>query len=261
MKASGDARWLGPDDALNLAPAPVLLIDRTFGHQDLIVRERAAVALDRLRRAGATALVVSHEEELIRRLCDEVWWLRQGKLAGRGDPEAMIAAYRKHVAARLRAWGETITPPVAPTMRRGDGRAEIVRVETVGESGKPTMVWRTGERSVVKVAVRFRDAVPDPVVGIMIRTRIGLNVYGTNTELEQLKLGSGRGGRRFGTGLRLLVRALPRRVHADRRVPRPRRRLARLAGGRRRLQRQRHPLHRGSGQPPRPGKPSRADLS
>ena len=29
----------------------------------------------------------------------------------------------------------------------------------------------------------------DPVVGIMIRTRIGLNVYGTNTELERLPLG------------------------------------------------------------------------
>ena len=27
------------------------------------------------------------------------------------------------------------------------------------------------------------------MVGIMIRTRIGLNVYGTNTELERLKLG------------------------------------------------------------------------
>ena len=51
------------------------------------------------------------------------------------------------------------------------------------------MVWRSGERAVVRVAVRFRDAVADPVVGIMIRTRIGLNVYGTNTELEQLKLG------------------------------------------------------------------------
>src|ERR1019366_5208285 len=43
IQASGDVRWLGPDDALNLAPAPVLLIDRTFGHQDLVVRERAAV--------------------------------------------------------------------------------------------------------------------------------------------------------------------------------------------------------------------------
>ena len=101
----------------------------------------------------------------------------------------MLAAYRKHVAGKLRAWGESITPPLAPTVRRGDGRAEVLRVETVGESGKPTMVWRSGERAVVRVAVRFRDAVPDPVVGIMIRTRIGLNVYGTNTELEQLKLG------------------------------------------------------------------------
>src|ERR1022692_4399229 len=68
IKASGDVRWLGPDDALDLAPAPVLLIDRTFGHQDQVVRERAAVALYRIRRAGATVLVVSHEEELIRRL-------------------------------------------------------------------------------------------------------------------------------------------------------------------------------------------------
>ncbi len=194
VKASGDVKWLGPDDALNLAPAPVLLIDRTFGRQDMLVRERAAVALDRIRRAGATTLLVSHEEDLIRRLADEVWWIHQGKLAGRGDPEVVLAAYRKHVAGKLRAWGETITPPLAPKVRRGDGRAEIVKVETIGESGKPTMVWRSGERAVVKVTVRFKEAVADPVVGIMIRTRIGLNVYGTNTELEQLKLGPCQAG-------------------------------------------------------------------
>jgi lipopolysaccharide transport system ATP-binding protein len=190
VKASGDVRYLGPDDPLNLAPAPILLIDGTFGHQDLLVRGRAAVALDRIRRAGATTLVVSHEEDLIRRLADEVWWLHKGKLAGRGDPAEVLAAYRKHVAVQLRAWGESINPPVAPTARRGDGRAEILRVETVGENGKTTMVWRSGERAVVKVAVRFRDPVSDPVVGIMIRNRVGLSVYGTNTELEQLKLGA-----------------------------------------------------------------------
>jgi len=182
-------KLLGPDDPLNLAPAPVLLIDRTFAGQDLLVRERAAVALDRIRRAGATTLLVSHDEDLIRRLSDEVWWIHQGKLKGRGDPEEVLGAYRKHVAGKLRAWGETVTPPLAPKVRRGDGRAEIIRVETIGESGKPTMVWRSGERAVVKVTVRFKEAVQDPVVGIMIRTRIGLNVYGTNTELEQVKLG------------------------------------------------------------------------
>jgi lipopolysaccharide transport system ATP-binding protein len=189
VKASGNVKYLAPNDPLNLAPAPVLLIDQTFNQQDMLVRDRAAVALDRIRRAGATTLFTTNEEDLVRRLADEAWWIHEGKLAGRGDPAEILAAYRKHVAARMRAWGESVNTPLAPLSRRGDGRAEILRVETVGENGKPTMVWRSGERALVKVSVRFRDEVADPVIGIMIRTRIGLNVYGTNTELEQLKLG------------------------------------------------------------------------
>jgi lipopolysaccharide transport system ATP-binding protein len=189
VEVSGAAKLLGPDDALNLEPAPVLLIDQTFGRHDALARERAAIALDRARRAGSTTLLVSHEEDLLGRLADEVWWLHQGKLAGRGDPGPMLAAYRRHIAERLRAWGETVSAQLDPRMRRGDGRAEILRVETIGENGRPTMVWSSGELAVVKVWVRFREAVADPVVGMMIRTRIGLNVYGTNTELEKLKLG------------------------------------------------------------------------
>jgi energy-coupling factor transporter ATP-binding protein EcfA2 len=189
VKASGDVKYLGPDDPLILVPAPVILINQTFARQDLVLREKAAIAIDRIRRAGGTILVATHDEALVHRVCDEVWWLHRGRLAERGDARQVIALYRKHVAEELRAWGETVTAPLAPKVRRGDGRAEIVRVETVGESGKPTMVWRSGERAVVKVAVRFRESVSDPVIGIMIRTRIGLNVYGTNTELEQLKVG------------------------------------------------------------------------
>ena len=182
-------KLLEPDDALTLPAVPLLAIEHTFARHDALARERAGIGLDRLRRGGTTVLLVSHEEELLRRLADEIWWLRDGKLAGRGDPGEMLAAYRKHVAAQVRAWGESERAPLAPKMRRGDGRAEVERVETIGENGCPTMVWRSGELAVVRATVRFGAAVEDPVVGMMIRTRIGLNVYGTNTELERLKLG------------------------------------------------------------------------
>lgn len=168
---------------------PVVLFGETLASQDALEREKAALAFDGLRRAGKTVFLISHEEGLLRRLADEVWWLDKGQLAGRGDPEEVLAAYRKHIGDRLRAWGETAPMPLAPRWRRGDGRAEILSVETIGETGAPTVVWRSGELAVVKVRVRFRDAVADPVIGIMIRTRIGLNVYGTNTELERVKLG------------------------------------------------------------------------
>jgi len=189
VERPGPARLLRLGDALNMAYVPVLLIDHAFAHHDALVREQAFVALDRLRRAGSTILLASHEEDLLHRLADEIWWLHEGKLAGRGDPEEILAGYRRHIAECVRAWGGAVSSPIAPRMRRGDGRAEVVGVETIGENGRPTMVWRSGELAVVKVRVRFRDAVADPVVGMMIRTRIGLNVYGTNTELERLKFG------------------------------------------------------------------------
>ncbi len=189
VERSGTARLLGPDGPLEFSRPAILLIDHTFARQDAFQRERAAILLDQARRAGVTTLLVSHEDELLRRLADEIWWLHEGRLAGRGDPREMLAAYRRHVAARLRAWGETAAAPLSPRMRRGDGRAEVLRLETVGENGCPTMVWRSGELAVVKVVVRFAEAVLDPVIGMMIRTSVGLNVYGTNTELERLKLG------------------------------------------------------------------------
>ncbi len=183
------AHLLGPLDTLNLAPAPLLLIDGTLAQHDALVRERAAIALERMRRASSIILLVSHEEDLLLRLADEIWWLHEGRLAGRGDPQETLAGYRKHIAQRIRAWGASVNAPLSPRMRRGDGRAEIAAIQTVGEDGQPTMIWRSGELAVVRVRVRFHQAVEEPVIGIMIRTRVGLNVYGTNTELERLKLG------------------------------------------------------------------------
>jgi ABC-type sulfate/molybdate transport systems ATPase subunit len=192
VEASGEPKLLGPGDPLSLSPGPVILIDQTFARHDALVRGRAAMAIDRLRRSGSTILLVSHEEDLLLSLADEIWWLRDGRLAGRGDPADMLPCYRRHIAAKLREWGEQVKSALTPRMRRGDGRARIEKIETVGENGHPTIVWRSGELAVVKVRVHFRETVADPVIGIMIRTRIGLNVYGTNTELEKLKLGPAR---------------------------------------------------------------------
>lgn len=183
------ARLLGPADGLDLSPAPLLLLNGSLANRDALVREQTAIELDRLRRNGSIVLFASHEEDLLLRLSDEIWWLHLGRLAGRGDPAEMLAAYRRHVAQQIRAWGAGVHAPLSPRMRRGDGRAELLAIESIGEDGRPTAVWRSGELAVVKVRARFHAAVEAPVIGIMIRTRVGLNVYGTNTELERIQLG------------------------------------------------------------------------
>jgi len=183
-------RLLGPSDPLNLSPVSTLLLDHTFAVHDHLVRARAAFGLERLRRSGSTILIAAHDLAWLVELCDEIWWLHEGRLAAKGNPRLMVDRYMHHTAVRQRDWGNSVQAPVSPSLRRGDGRARILNLETIGEMGQPAMVLRSGEPVEVRVTVRFDQAVEDPVVGIMIRTRIGFEVFGTNTELENVKLGS-----------------------------------------------------------------------
>jgi lipopolysaccharide transport system ATP-binding protein len=190
-----EAISLAPGDALPDVPGDYIL-DHTLSRADSVEKARAVARLLALRRAGATIALLSHDEILLESCADEIWWLRGGELIARGDPADVLGRYRRHVANVLRASGENQLAPLSPTMRRGDGRAVVESVELCGKNGVPANVFQTGEMVSVAVTVRFECAVADPVVGIMIRTRIGLNVYGTNTELERLKFGPVGAGER-----------------------------------------------------------------
>ncbi|HTA70190.1 MAG TPA: Wzt carbohydrate-binding domain-containing protein [Bryobacteraceae bacterium] len=186
----GIRRYLGPSDAVDLSPVDMLVMEHSLAQQDALARGQALVGIDRLRSDGTTVLIASHEADLLRRLCDEVWWLDAGALRGRGDPGEVLDAYQELITEKFRAWGETQPSPVRRLLQRGDGRAEIISLDTLGETGQPTMIWRCGEQVSVRVLVRYLGPVQEPVIGILIRTRIGLAVYGTNTELENIKTGS-----------------------------------------------------------------------
>jgi ABC-type taurine transport system ATPase subunit len=189
VEAPASRRLIGPAGELDLAPVDLLLLEHALAERDAVTRAWAAMELVRLRRRGTTVLLLSHEEELLRSLSDEIWWLDAGKLAAKGDPGEVLESYRRHVAQRIRARGDSNCMPLSPALRRGDGRAELLSIETLDEGGNLTMAWTSGEPAAVRVTVRYREPVEDPVVGIMIRTRIGFEVYGTNTGLERLKLG------------------------------------------------------------------------
>src|SRR4051794_8084028 len=156
---------------------------------DPIDRSKLARQLSDLRREGKVAFLATHDQDALRRFSDEIWWLHEGKLAAKGDPAEVLAKYNQHIAAKIHALGDSSTQELAPSMRRGDGRARVLSLQTLGATGTPTIVWMSGEMVSVRTTVEFNAPVDNPVVGIMIRTRIGMEVYGTNTELENLKLG------------------------------------------------------------------------
>ena len=157
-----------------------------FSQDDAVTRARGVSKLLDARRGGATFVLISHDESLLETCADELWWIRDGELIARGDPAEILPEYRRYVALQVRAAGSGIAASLGPSIRNGDGRAAVECIELTGENGQSSSVFRSGEPMSIRVTIRYASAVEDPVIGILIRTRIGLNVYGTNTELERI---------------------------------------------------------------------------
>lgn len=189
VNARGARRLIRLGERLDFSPVDVLALDNALACEDPLRKAQALVAIESLRRSGATILISSYDESVLRRACDEVWWLREGELAAKGDPREVVPKFNDWAAQQFAKWGASISTPLDARFRRGDGRAEIIELDTLNATGEKTVVWRSGEYAAVRVTVCFRESVEDPVIGIMIRTRIGLEVYGTNTELEGARVG------------------------------------------------------------------------
>jgi len=77
-----------------LAQAPILLVDEALAVGDEKFQAQCLVELHRLKDEGRTALLVSHDVNLLRELCPRLILLEGGTVRADGPPEKVIDRYR-----------------------------------------------------------------------------------------------------------------------------------------------------------------------
>jgi lipopolysaccharide transport system ATP-binding protein len=173
--------------AIHVEPE-ILIVDEALAVGDAVFANRCVRKFQELRERNITILFVSHDLGLVKQLSDRAILLLNGRIAAEGAPKDVINRYIGLVLERQEPKHEKLER-LRSSYRHGDGSSEILAVEIRNARGEPTTSVTTGEPITVRVRARFHRAASDPMVGILIRTRIGMDVYGTNTHLEQLHLG------------------------------------------------------------------------
>ena len=166
----------------------ILIVDEALAVGDAVFANRCVRKFQELRERHITVLFVSHDLGLVKQLSDRAILLLHGRIEAQGAPKDVINRYIGLVLERQES--QTRKDERLPSsFRHGDGTSEIVRVEIRNARGEAVTSVSSGEPITVRVRSRFHRARTDPMVGILIRTRIGMDVYGTNTRIEQAKLG------------------------------------------------------------------------
>jgi lipopolysaccharide transport system ATP-binding protein len=164
-------------------PPEILIVDEALSVGDAYFQHKSIQRIRQFREQGVTLLFVSHDPGAVKTLCDRAILLDQGVLIRDGEPDAVLDYYNAIIARQTKdleirqieqEHGRKVT-------RSGNGLAQIVSVEIADKTGRPTRAFRVGEEAEFICRVQFNARVEEPTVGMLIRDRLGNDVFGTNT--------------------------------------------------------------------------------
>jgi lipopolysaccharide transport system ATP-binding protein len=184
----------------------ILLVDEALAVGDIYFRQRCMRKVHELRSRGVTILFVSHSMGDVKAIGDRALWLDQGRIRELGPADAVVAKYLaamvekdsaylqlKKRPERDRTAGRIVAPEIVDRIpnidhRYGDGRAEVLGIAVLDESGRPLQLLEPNSRIVVRISVRAKEEIPMPIVGFMLRNHLGIDFSGTNTAREGVEL-------------------------------------------------------------------------
>ncbi len=167
----------------------ILIVDEALAVGDAVFANRCVRKFEELRERKITVLFVSHDLGLVKQLSNRAILLLNGRIEAEGTPSDVINRYIGLVLEKQQSQQQK-QERFGASYRHGDGVSEILGVELLNSQGAPANTICGGESVTVRVRSRFHQDARDPMVGILIRNRIGMDVYGTNTRIEKKHLGS-----------------------------------------------------------------------
>ncbi len=191
--------------AINVDPE-VLLVDEALAVGDIYFRQRCMRKVHELRARGITILFVSHAVADVKAIGDRALWLEQGRVREIGETGRVVSKYLaamvekdsayvmlKSAAERGHGQAHVRAPEVVEHIpnidhRYGDGRAEILGIAVLDALGDPVGLLEPLARIIVRISVRARQEVAQPIVGFMMRNQLGVDFSGTNTAREEHEL-------------------------------------------------------------------------
>ncbi|HZU74571.1 MAG TPA: ABC transporter ATP-binding protein [Acidimicrobiales bacterium] len=159
------------------AEPDVLLIDEILAVGDLGFQVKCFERMMAIRDSGATIVVVSHNLNAVRQMCDRTAVLHNGVLRFVGETAEAISVFHDILALQDEPdFAATQSGPGA-ALPHSPGVARVESAELIGADGQVTRHVRSGERVKLRVTVGVLADVEHPIVGLGVLSEEGTGVY------------------------------------------------------------------------------------
>lgn len=178
----------------------ILIVDEALAVGDAKFQARCMKRIRQLKDEGVTILFVSHDSGSVKMLCKSAVLMNYGKVLEIGNPKEVV----NHYIALLSADNSQVNPEEINSIeasedfikdnqedskhRHGNKLAVIKDVKIINLEQTEVTKIETGKTFKIKVSMEAQAELSDLIVGISIRNLMGLVMYGTNTQVMDVKL-------------------------------------------------------------------------
>jgi lipopolysaccharide transport system ATP-binding protein len=190
--------------------ADILVVDEALAVGDAVFTQKCMRFIRRFQENG-TLIFVSHDTASVQNLCKSGIWLKNGKIEQAGTAKSVSEAYLQYTLQEIygeeskltsmtpAANGYVTTPEteVPPSIDYGavasvrdnidaakgwkTSRAEILSVSLARLSPGQDGVLEGGERVRMTVRAKAHETLQNPILGFLVRDRLGQDLFGENT--------------------------------------------------------------------------------
>ena len=187
----------------------ILVVDEALAVGDVKFQAKCFERLRQLKEKGTSILLVTHSGEQIVTHCSKAILLDKGVQLEIGDPKFVVNRYHDLLFGKSRHERKTTidesninssvnySPNLLSTSkdlfsthdgynpheyRWGDGAASIIDYFLATDIAYPRVVM-SGEKIKLSITVKFHSNFYRPIFGVTIKTKEGVTVYGTNSEM------------------------------------------------------------------------------
>lgn len=177
----------------------IFIVDEALSVGDVFFQQKCVKRIEQMLESGVTMLFVSHDMQLVRRLCDRAILLVHGGLEFDGPPDECVTRYYSSTSQSLGGHDKERAAVPAPAAtndraglldhdilresrsRHGSRELEMLAASIQGETGAFTMSVMQMQTVTIRVLLRARDVMERPSAGLHLFDRLGNLVFAAGT--------------------------------------------------------------------------------
>jgi ABC-type polysaccharide/polyol phosphate transport system ATPase subunit len=213
--------------AINVRP-DILLVDEVLAVGDQAFQARCLDRISEMKRRGVTIVLVTHDLDAVRSLCDRAIWLDEGKIQAEGAVDRVVEQYLNQVhmedeqilltqiSPKGRGQAEAARSEEGPKpvqgvtedsqeckldsstkgdlrevesdWRWGSREGEITKVQLLDGQGQERRSFKTGDTFVVRIHYAAHQRIDKPQFGLALFHAGGFHINGPNTVFSGVKI-------------------------------------------------------------------------